>query len=126
MSAETDPGLWKQVSGWLWLVLAPLLGLVWGQLNKRIDEIKAKADGSVSKSEFDKFVEKQREDMKELFKRDDAIKDHVNARVETLRTDMHEAIGRLRDTMDQGFKDLRRELSDVLKAVNTLNSRRRE
>ena len=48
----------------------------------------------------------------------DALKDHVNSRVETLRTDMHEAIGRLGDRMQRGFDDLRKELTEVLKAIN--------
>lgn len=122
MAIEADPGFWKQVSSWLWLVLAPVIGVVWGQLNKRIDETKAKADGALPKADFERFERKQREDIKELFQRGDSLKDHVNARVETLRTDMHEGMGRLRDMMQKGFDDVRRELSDVLKAV----SRRRD
>ncbi len=42
----------------------------------------------------------------------------MNSRVETLRTDMHEAIGRLGDRMQRGFDDLRKELTEVLKAIN--------
>lgn len=122
MSVETDVGFWKQVSSWLWLGMAPLLALVWGLLNRRIDEAKAKADAALPKVEFDKYTEKQREDIKELYGLNASLKDHVNSRVETLRTDMHEAIGRLGDKMQKGFDDVRKELTEVLKAV----SRRRE
>lgn len=122
MSVEADPGFWKQVSSWLWLAMAPLLALVWGLLNRRIDEAKAKAEAALPKKDFEAYATRQREDIKELFARGDQLKDHVNARVETLRTDMHEGLGRLRDMMAQGFQDVRKEISDVLKAV----SRRRD
>lgn len=121
MSIE-DPGFWKQVSSWLWLAMAPLLALVWGLLNKRIDEIKKKADDALPQDDFERYAEKQREDIKELYGLNAALKDHVNARVETLRTDMHEGLGRLGDKMQKGFDDIRKEISDVLKAV----SRRRD
>lgn len=119
---EADPGFWKQVSSWLWLAMAPLLALVWGLLNRRIDEAKAKADAALPKKDFEDYAERQRNDVKELFGLNAALKDHVNSRVETLRTDMHEAIGRLGDKMQKGFDDVRKELTEVLKAV----SRRRD
>lgn len=122
MTIETDPGFWKQVSSWLWLAMAPLLALVWGLLTKRIDEAKAKADAALPQKDFEAYAARQREDIKELFARGDILKDHVNARVETLRTDMHESHGRLRDLMQKGFEDVRKELNEVLKVV----SRRRE
>ncbi len=118
MSIEADPGFWKQVSSWLWLVVMPLIALVWGLVNKRMDRVEKKAEEALPKTEFDKHVEKHRSDIKELFARGDQLKDHVNSRVETLRTDMHEAIGRLGDKMQRGFDDLRKELTEVLKAVN--------
>lgn len=122
MSVETDVGFWKQVSSWLWLVMAPLFALIWGLLNRRIDEAKAKAEAALPKVDFEHYAEKQREDVKELYGLNASLKDHVNSRVETLRTDMHEAIGRLGDKMQKGFDDIRKEISDVLKAV----SRRRD
>lgn len=118
MSVETDPTFWKQVSSWLWLGMAPLLALVWGLVNKRMDRVEKKADDALPQVAFDRYAEKQREDIKELFARGDALKDHVNARVETLRTDMHEGMGRLADKMQKGFDDVRKELTEVLKAVN--------
>lgn len=119
---DADAGVWKQVSTWLWLVLAPVVGVAWGMLNKRIDKAEKKAEDALPRDDFERFLEKHRADIKELFGRNDTLKDHVNARVETLRTDMHEGLGRLRDLMAQGFQDVRKELSDVLKAV----SRRRD
>lgn len=118
MSVEADPTFWKQVSSWLWLAMAPLIALVWGLVNKRMDRIEKKAEEALPQADFDKHVEKHRADIKELFARGDSLKDHVNARVETLRTDMHEGMGRLRDLMQKGFDDVRKELSDVMKAVN--------
>jgi hypothetical protein len=38
MSVETDVGFWKQVSSWLWLVVMPMLALIWGLLTRRIDD----------------------------------------------------------------------------------------
>lgn len=122
MSVETDPSFWKQVSLWLWPALAALLALVWGLLSRRIDKIEKKAEDALPQKDFERYAEKQREDIKELYGLNASLKDHVNSRVETLRTDMHEAIGRLGDKMQKGFDDIRKEISDVLKAV----SRRRE
>lgn len=118
MTLEADPGFWKQVSSWLWLAMAPLIALVWGLLTKRIDEAKAKADAALPKTEFEQYAARQREDIKELYGLNSDLKDHVNGRVETMRTDMHEAIGRLGDKMQAGFDALRKELTEVLKAVN--------
>jgi hypothetical protein len=122
VSVETDPGFWKQVSSWLWVVVMPLLALVWGLLTRRIDSIGKKADEALPKKDFDAYSERQRQDIKELYGLNAALKDHVNSRVETLRTDMHEAIGRLGDKMQKGFDDIRKELTEVLRAV----SRRKE
>ena len=123
MSIESDPSVWKHVSSWLWVILAPIIGVAWGMLNRRIDRTEEKAEAALPKVDFEKFVDKQREDIKELFHAQSQLKDHVNARVETLRTDMHEGIGRLRDLMQKGFDEVRREVLEVLKAVN---ARRRE
>lgn len=130
MAIEQDLGFWKQASSWLWAILVPLIGVIWGLLSKRIDTIEAKADGALSKAEFEKHLEQSvtdrqnlRHDVKELYNKTDALKDHVNGRVENLRTDMHEAIGRLRDAMDKGFADMRKDVVEAIKGLGPWRDR---
>ena len=124
MSVE-DPSIWKQAANWLWAILIPMLAVIWGLLSKRIDKIEAKADSALPRSEFKEHLEHSmkdrqnlREDVKELFNKTEALKDQVNARMETLRTDMHEAIGRLGDKMEKGFRDLRGEMLEAIRNIN--------
>jgi hypothetical protein len=104
MSVESDPGMWKQISGWLWGILLIPFGLLW-----------RKADNAVSKEEFNEALARQRNEnreehrdfrdtMKELFKNAESDRKDVNRKLETMSREMHEMHVELLNQMEQRAK----------------------
>ena len=63
MTPDTDPGLWKQLSGWLWGVLAVPLAMLWRKADNAVPREEMRehlADDKETHAEF-------RETMKTLF-----------------------------------------------------------
>ena len=78
---------------WLWAGLTALLAAVWTRLNRRIDRLEERLENTVKKDVFKDHADRIRADTKELFTRDDAIKDLIT----DLRKDMHNQFNRLSD-----------------------------
>jgi len=102
VSAETDPTFWRQITNWLWALLVPLVGIVLGGVRRELAAVKETADAALPKEDFEKHLERSiderktlRADVKELFNRDDKMKDTINERFEALRRDMHSGFDRL-------------------------------
>ena len=80
MSIDTDPGFWKQISGWLWAVLAIPIASIW-----------KKADGAVQKDDLKDYLKEAKEERKEM--RENIIK--LFDKVDELKTDVNEHTLRL-------------------------------
>ena len=104
MPVESDPGLWKQITGWLWAVLLPFLYGVY-----------RKAEGAVSKTEFSDYKKNVRDDFKGVFEKIDANKDKVNERMDQLREGIEAKIDDLRRDVNGGFNAIRDELRQMHK-----------
>lgn len=79
MSVEADPSLWKQVSGWLWAVLAAPIAMVW-----------RRTENSVQKDELKDIVKDIR----------DSIKTHVEEDKQT-RQELRGAQMKIFDKLDE-------------------------
>lgn len=120
MSMDSEVGLWKQATSWLWALLLPLILTVWSMLNGRINEIKAKADAALPRKEFEDARaesrlerDRLRGDVKELFTKQEANKDLLNQRVESVRESVERKIDDLRRDVNGGFTSLRDELRNM-------------
>jgi NH3-dependent NAD+ synthetase len=91
MSLDSDPGFWRQISGWLWAALTVPLGVLW-----------KKADNALSKQEFKEFVTESKEVRKEL--RDSVLKLFENAEEDRRLT--REAIHNMNNRMHAMHIDL--------------------
>ena len=70
MSIENDPSFWKQISEWMWTLLA--LPLVW--IWKRIDGSVQRDDFKDFIHRFDEHVENDREIQAKIFDKIDDLK----------------------------------------------------
>ena len=61
MRGIEDPGIWKQVSGWLWALLLPFVGVLW----KKADNAASKDDLKNAVEAIGKSIDKHIEDDKE-------------------------------------------------------------
>ena len=80
-----DPGLWKQISAWLWTLLALPVASLW-----------KKVDNAVLKEDFKEFIkasreadETLRETTKELFRNAEADRAAVNEKFNTMQETIH-------------------------------------
>lgn len=101
MSNGQDP-LWQQIVAGAVAVITAVFSWMFKDVHDRIREARKKADDALSKSDFQQHLQRSlddrqnlREDVKELFDRDDRMKDLITDRVDTLRRDMHDGIERL-------------------------------
>ena len=79
MSAENDPGMWKELLGYVWGLLLIPVAMVW-----------RKVDGAVQKPEFEKHKENVRDDFRSLFKAAEADRALVRDGFEKLTEKMHD------------------------------------
>jgi hypothetical protein len=103
----TDPSFFAKALDWAIGGLTVLIATVWGALHVRIGKIEKTADSAVSRTEWDAVRASAqqdstllRADIKQLFTRDDDLKDHINDKIDALRTDMHQQFQRIVDKMD--------------------------
>ena len=108
MIPDDSSGLLGKAVDWVIGALAGLVGLVWTALHIRINDIKKTAEAAVPRHEWNRVRETSsaerdllREDIKQLFNRDDALKDHINNKIDALRNDMHELHHTLMDKISQ-------------------------
>ena len=108
MSFDDSGGLLGKAVDWIVAALAGLIGLVWTALHVRVSDIKKTADAAVPRQEWLQMREATvkerdalREDIKQLFNRDDALKDHINNKIDALRNDMHDHFHTLMDKISQ-------------------------
>lgn len=106
MTPDPD-GFFAKAIDWAVGGLAVLVATVWGALHVRIGEIKKTADAAVPRVDFQRVEDRAaaahallRGDIKELSARDDALKDHINNKIDALRVDMYEQFTRISDKMD--------------------------
>jgi hypothetical protein len=104
MSLDADPSLWKQLTGWLWAVLLPFLYGVW-----------KKADTALSKTEFAEYKATMRDDIKDIFQKVEENKDHANARMDQVRDGIEKKIDTMRTEMNGGFNAIREEIRQLRK-----------
>lgn len=91
---------------WLWAaIFAPALWFLWSLLSGRIGKLE---NDIVPREEVERREEARdgqylmlRQDVKELFTRDDHLKDHINSKIDKLRDDLHGEFSRL-------FEELRK------------------
>lgn len=105
MPVPPDPEV-TDTAGWivrhLWAPLMAVLGggmaAIWSQLNRRLDNKATRVELNglgerVTRNEVE--LERRRSDIQELFKEDDKLRDHMDMRVDQIRSEMQ-----------AGFRDL--------------------
>ena len=80
MPIDTDPGIWKQISGWLWALLAIPIASIW-----------KKADGAVQKDDLKDYLREAKEERREM--RENIIK--LFDKVDEVRSDVNDHALRL-------------------------------
>lgn len=88
---ETDPGLWKDISGWLWAVLGIPLKMLW-----------SKADNAASKTELKEAI-KASEDASHEFR--ETLRS-LFANAETDRSNAHRMHREMQDKMHSTHVEL--------------------
>lgn len=86
MSADSDPGIWKQLLDWAWAVLALPMASLW-----------KKAEGAVSKDDFKEYMREAREDRQETR----ATMSKLFDKVEEIRQDQHDQTVRLMTSIER-------------------------
>ena len=104
----SDDGFFSKAMDWVVAALFGVVALLWGALNMRLNEVKKTADAAVPRTELEKMQLSARndhgilrDDIKELFTRDDRLKDHINSKIDALRDDMHQQFLRLTDKINE-------------------------
>jgi len=90
----------------IWTALLGAVGVVIAMVKAKLNRVEARADAAVTWSELkevimrrDKEFDRLRSDIKELFGRDDDLKDFFTAQITALRADMHEQFNRLSELL---------------------------
>ena len=106
MSNGLELGVLKWLADNVWAGVLALLATIWGFLRADIHRAQKTADAALPRVEFDRIrdtsvAERQtlRSDVKELFSRDDKLKDQINERFNELRTEMHEGFTKLAEEL---------------------------
>ena len=106
MSNGLEPGLLKWLADNVWAGILALLAALWGFLRADIHRAQRTADAALPRQEFERIhndaVQDRlnlRNDVKELFERDDRLKDLINSKIDALRDDMHEQFRLLREEL---------------------------
>lgn len=88
MSAE-DPSFWKDVVTWVAGGAVTLIGLVWADNKRRVDNLEAKVDkineGKVDQDEFDR----QRDHIAKLFDQQADLRKDMNGGFQSIRDLIH-------------------------------------
>ena len=99
-----DPVAW--LFDVIWMALLGAVGVVVAMVKAKLNRVEARADAAVTQAELkeattrrDKETDRLRADIKELFLRDDNIKDYITEQITDLRTDMHEQFNRLSELL---------------------------
>lgn len=86
MILDSDPGLWKQISSWMWAILALPIATLW-----------RRSENSVQKDEFRAAIEDAQRDRKEI--RENVIK--IFDKIDNLKDDMNDKTVRLMSAINE-------------------------
>ncbi len=99
-----EPGFLKDILDYAWILIAALVGALWTKHNAEVREIKDDMDKKATKDELERRSNERdkqfagfRIDIKELFDRDDELKDHFTSKIDALRKDIHDDLNRVID-----------------------------
>jgi hypothetical protein len=110
MAAEADPrGFAELISigaSTVLGVIAWLFSRAIKQHDTQLAEIKTKADAALPRAEWDQARSTWREDIKELYGRDERMREHVDAKAEAVMKRLDD----LRDDLNAGMNGLRDEI----------------
>lgn len=102
MAAEQDPGLWREIISGALAAVTAVFSWLFKDVHERIKKAQEMAEDAMSKEEFNEHRERAvqerrdlRDDVKELFSRDEKMKDLFNERFEDLRREMHEGFDKI-------------------------------
>jgi len=102
VSAPNDPGFWREIISVFVALITAMFSWMFKDVHDRIKEVKMVADAKLSKDDFDTHLVRSleerknlRDDVKELFNRDDKMKDMLNDKFDTIRKEFHDGFERL-------------------------------